>query len=67
ATELYRLQRQQSVADLDTETLDAAELGLRHSATGWSVNAAAFAGRKRNFIFRDAAGFNVSDGQTRHL
>jgi iron complex outermembrane receptor protein len=67
ATELYRLQRQQNVADLDTETLDAVELGVRHSATRWSLDAAAFAGRKRNFIFRDAAGFNVSDGRTRHL
>jgi len=32
ATELYRLQRQQTVANLDSETIDAAELGLRWRA-----------------------------------
>ncbi len=67
ATELYRLQQQQTVADLDTETLDAVELGLRHSAQRWYLDLTGFAGNKRNFIFRDADGFNVSDGRTRHL
>ena len=67
ATELYRLQRQQTVADLDTETLDAFELGLRHGRERLQLELAGFVGRKRNFIFRDADGFNVSDGRTRHL
>jgi outer membrane receptor protein involved in Fe transport len=68
ATELYRLQRGQSVADLATETLDTFELGasgsspdgrLRWDLTGFSM-------RKRHAIFRDANGFNVSDGSTSH-
>jgi outer membrane receptor protein involved in Fe transport len=67
ATEMYRLQSQQTVADLDTETLDAVELGLRHNVSRLGVELAGFAGRKRNFIFRDADGFNVSDGRTRHV
>lgn len=66
ATELYRLQAQQAVPDLDTETLDAIELGLRGSGKRLAFEVAGFAGRKRNFIFRDADGFNVSDGRTRH-
>ena len=75
ATELYRLQRGQDVADLDSETLDALELGVRGSNTlnrdrlddrlNWEL--VGFAQRKRNFIFRDGEGFNVSDGRTEHV
>ena len=42
ATELYRLQRQQSVADLDSETADAAELGLRWRSASASLDLALF-------------------------
>ncbi len=65
ATELYRLQRGQDVADLDAEHLDAAELGVRGNVpVEWEL--VGFYQRKRNFIFRDAEGFNVSDGRTGH-
>jgi outer membrane receptor protein involved in Fe transport len=67
ATELYRLQRQQSVADLDPERLDSLELGLRGRSGSWRWDVAAFYMEKDNFIFRDAEGFNVSDGETRHV
>jgi outer membrane receptor protein involved in Fe transport len=67
ATELYRLQAQQQVADLDSEALDSAELGL-HWQTGRSrIELATFAMKKRNFIFQDSNRFNVSDGKTRHV
>ncbi|MEN1728895.1 MAG: TonB-dependent receptor [Pseudomonadota bacterium] len=66
ATELYRLQSGQTVADLDSEVLDAIELGIRSDGrVSWEV--VAFAQRKDNFIFRDSEGFNVSDGRTRHV
>ena len=65
-TELYRLQRQQSVADLDSEHVDAVELGLRWRGAGARINLAAYAMDKDNVILRDSAGFNVSDGKTRH-
>ncbi len=65
ATELYRLQSGQTVADLDSEILDAIELGVRGGdRLRWEL--VLFEQRKRNFIFRDAEGFNVSDGRTRH-
>ncbi len=67
ATELYRLQRQQSVADLDSETADAAELGLRWRSEAASLDLAVFHMDKRDVILRDSAGFNVSGGRTRHL
>ena len=66
ATELYRLQRQQAVADLDSETADAAELGLRWRSESASLDLAVFYMDKRNVILRDSAGFNVSGGRTRH-
>lgn len=66
ATELYRLQRQQSVADLDSETIDAAEMGLRWRAETASLDLALFHMDKDEVILRDSAGFNVSGGKTRH-
>jgi outer membrane receptor protein involved in Fe transport len=67
ATELYRLQRQQTVADLDSETANAAELGLRWRTTTASLDVALFGMDKRNVILRDSSGFNVSGGKTRHV
>lgn len=65
ATELYRLQRGQDVADLDPEQLDAIELGVRRDGRlDWEL--VAFYQRKRNYIFRDSEGFNVSDGKSGH-
>ena len=61
ATELYRLQSGQLVADLDSERLVSLELGVKTPL----VEVAVFADRARNFIFRDANGFNVSNGKTR--
>jgi len=66
ATELYRLQRQQSVADLDSETIDAAEVGLRWRTETASLDLALFHMDKDDVILRDSAGFNVSGGRTRH-
>ena len=65
-TELYRLQSGQDVADLDSERLDSAELGMRHQSGAVAVDVAAFFMRKRNSVFRDAQGFNVSGARTRH-
>jgi iron complex outermembrane recepter protein len=66
ASELYRLQRGQNVADLDSERFDMIELGARGNISVLWIEAAVYAAQKRNFIFRDANGFNESDGRTRH-
>ena len=63
ATELYRLQQGQTVADLDSERLLSMEAGFRSDS--WSLSA--FSEWTRDFIFRDASGFNVSDGKTTSL
>ena len=63
-TELYRLQRGQAVADLDSETVRSFEAGWRGAAGALSYDVALYADATENLIFRDANGFNVSDGRT---
>ncbi|MGB5255714.1 MAG: TonB-dependent receptor, partial [Woeseiaceae bacterium] len=66
ATELYRLQSGQTVADLDSETLDSLELGVRWLTPRLNGEVAMFAMQKRESVFRDADGFNVSGGRSTH-
>jgi len=66
ASELYRLQRGQDVADLDSERIDAIEIGLRHLGPRLSLELAGFWMDKEEVILRDSAGFNVGNGRTRH-
>jgi len=66
ATELYRLQSGQAVADLNSETIDSLELGIRWAAERWSGDAAVFTMQKRESLFRDSDGFNVSGGRSLH-
>ena len=66
ATELYRLQRNQQVADLDTEQVRSAEIGIRYNTDDIYVQLAGYVMDKDNVIFRDSDFFNVSGGETRH-
>jgi iron complex outermembrane receptor protein len=66
SSELYRLQRQQNIADLKSERIDSLELGLRGGTGTLRYALAGFAMVKDNVIFRDSNGFNVSGGRTRH-
>ncbi len=66
ATELYRLQSGQQVADLESEILDSIELGLRRARDRWSGEVSIFAMRKKNSVLRDAEGYNSSAGKSRH-
>ena len=64
--ELYRLQNGQRVSDLDTETLDSLEVGIRTRNDFWFTEITAYAMRKRDSVFVDAEGFNVSGARSRH-
>jgi len=66
ATELYRLQAQQNVSDIDSETIDSIETGIRHEGATFSMETVAYYMKKNDFIFRDSEGINVSDGKTKH-
>ena len=65
-TELYRLQRQQLAANLDSENLDSVEVGWKFSGARYSATTALYAMRKDHLILRETNGFNVGDGSTRH-
>ncbi|MEX0297778.1 MAG: TonB-dependent receptor, partial [Kordiimonas sp.] len=67
ATELYRLQRAQSVADLKRVSLKSIELGFRGGNDRVSYNFAFYAMQKDNYIFRDSSFFNVDNGKSDHL
>ena len=66
ANELYRLQREQTIADLDSESLVNIELGMRGSTERLQYQLSIYNMNKRNVIFRDADFFNVSNGKTSH-
>ncbi len=66
ATELYRLQSGQQVADLDSESIDAFEVGVRTKRRDLAIDIALFAMQKRGSIFRDAEGFNVTGARSEH-
>lgn len=65
-TDLYRLQNQQEVGEMDSENLDSLELGIRGESGLVSYELSAFYMKKDNFFFRDSAGLNVTDGKTKH-
>ena len=54
------------VADLDSEQLDALELGIKAQYATLAARLAAFDMDKTDVILRDSNGFNVSDGRTSH-
>ncbi|MFN3211608.1 MAG: TonB-dependent receptor [Henriciella sp.] len=68
ASDLYRLQSQQGVAEAEVETLDSFEIGARGSLAGGDLvfDVTAYTAEKDNFFFRDSDGLNVTDGETRH-
>lgn len=65
-TDLYRLQRLQVPGEAKSEELDSIEVGARGEWSGISYETNLFYMKKKNFYFRDANGFNVSDGKTNH-
>ena len=68
ASDLYRLQSQQGIAEADVEKMDSFEIGTRGEALGGAIlfDVAAYYAEKDNFFFRDSDGLNVTDGSTRH-
>ena len=66
ANELYRLQSGQTVADIDAETGNSIELGLRSRSNGFSYDIAGYWMTKRDVIFQDRDRYNVAGAQTTH-
>lgn len=66
ATELFRLQQGQEIADLDSERLNGVELGFRGQSNNLFYDIALFNQEKSHFIFQDTQRQNVSNGETDH-
>ncbi len=66
SAELYRLQRNQLVADIDSVKLDSIEAGLRGVADTYSYEVSAFYMKKDNVIFQDNR-INVDNGKSKHI
>ncbi len=67
ATELYRLQNEQNVADLDAVEIDSVELGFEGFGDGWNYEVVAFWMDKDNEIITDSDRININDMHTRHI
>ncbi len=66
ATELYRLQNAQTVADLDSVELDSIEIGFVGAGDGWDYSATVYHMDKENEILRDSSRVNTNGSHTEH-
>jgi len=66
ATELFRLQAGQRIADLTTERLTSIQSGFRGRVSDFNYDLSLYHLDKRNFIFQDSERQVVSNGETSH-
>ncbi|MCB1667950.1 MAG: TonB-dependent receptor [Pseudomonadales bacterium] len=67
AVELYRLQRDQQLTDIDSEKLNSIELGYQSDSGRLKYEIVAYAMKKRNLIYRNSDFFTIDSGRSRHL
>jgi outer membrane receptor protein involved in Fe transport len=65
-TDLYSLQTQQVPGAQKAEIIDSAEIGWRTRGAWGRLELAAYAMEKKDGAFRNAAGFTVTNAETRH-
>ena len=65
-TELYRLQKKQTVGNIDSEKLTMLEIGGRFVSDYFESSISLYTGKKRDSIFRDAENFIQDNGKTDH-
>jgi outer membrane receptor protein involved in Fe transport len=66
ATELFRLQNNQVVSDIDTENMNAIEFGTRFSNQNTRLHFAVYSMDKQDVIFQDSNRQNVTGARTSH-
>jgi len=64
ATELYRLQREQVIADLDTVEANTYELGVHWQTANTEMDAVIYQLKQNNLIIRDSDFFNINGQAT---
>ena len=66
ATELYRLQNDQTIADLDSVELDSYEVALNGAGVNWDYTASLYFMDKENEIINDSGRANLNGSHTQH-
>lgn len=66
ATELYRLQNNQNVADLDSVELDSYEVAFNGAGDNWDYSATVYYMDKQNEIITDSNRINLNGVHTKH-
>ncbi len=66
ASEMYRLQNDQSIADLDSVDLDSYEIEFKGAGEGWAYSASYYFMDKENEIITNSDRANLNDSHTQH-
>ena len=64
--QIYRLQKEQNVANVVSQDLDSFEIGLRSNSNDIAIELSGYLLNKKNVIIKDTNNFVVNDGQTDH-
>ncbi|MDB2375532.1 TonB-dependent receptor [Gammaproteobacteria bacterium] len=66
ASEMYRLQNDQTIADLDSVELDSYEVEFKGAGEGWAYSAGYYFMDKQNEIVTNSARVNLNNSHTQH-
>ncbi|MDG2162074.1 MAG: TonB-dependent receptor, partial [Gammaproteobacteria bacterium] len=66
ASEMYRLQNDQKIADLDSVELDSYEVEFKGAGEGWAYSAGYYFMDKQNEIVTNSARVNLNNSHTQH-
>lgn len=66
ASEMYRLQNDQNIADLDSVELDSYEVEFKGAGAGWAYSASYYFMDKKNEIVTNSARENLNNSHTQH-
>ncbi len=64
--ELFRLQKTQTLADLNSEKIDSLEFALLSTGDKFINKLVLFSSKKKNYIFKDADASTIAGGKSKH-
>ncbi len=64
--ELFKLQKAQNLADLDSEKIDSLEFGILSTGDNFLNKFVLFSSKKNNYIYKDSDASTVAGGKSKH-
>ena len=64
--ELFRLQKSQTLANLNSEKIDSVEFGILSEGKNFNNKFVLFSSKKNNYIYKDDDASTISDGKSKH-